>query len=55
MLAVLNRHSSGIFLQAKGDYSDRVHSDQMVLMMVRQEAGPHEMRLVVQLRVGKLL
>jgi hypothetical protein len=25
-----------------GDHQARVHPDQMVLMMVRQEAGPHE-------------
>jgi hypothetical protein len=29
-------------LQAKGFFSDRVHSDQMVLGIVRQEAGPQE-------------
>jgi hypothetical protein len=26
----------------KGGHQAQVHSDQMVLMMVRQEAGPHE-------------
>jgi hypothetical protein len=29
-------------LQAKGVFSDRVHLDQMVLVIVRQEAGPQE-------------
>jgi hypothetical protein len=29
-------------LKAKGECSDLVHSDQIVLVMVRQEAGPHE-------------
>jgi hypothetical protein len=28
--------------QSQGDSPDQVHSDQMVLGTVRQEAGPHE-------------
>ncbi len=36
------RHSRGILQHAKGDCSDRVDSDQMVLGTVRQEAGPRE-------------
>jgi hypothetical protein len=39
------RHSRGILLRAKGDFSDRVHSDQMVLMMARWEGGPCEVEL----------
>jgi phage head maturation protease len=31
----LRRNSRGICMQAKGDYLDRVHSDQMVLEIVR--------------------
>jgi hypothetical protein len=34
----------GHIAQAKGDHLDPVHSDQMVLVMVRQEAGPYEGR-----------
>jgi hypothetical protein len=29
-------------MKAKGDYLDQVHSDQMILGIGRQEAGPHE-------------
>ncbi len=36
------RLSRGILQQAKGDSSDRVHSDQMVLGTVRWDAGPCE-------------
>jgi hypothetical protein len=32
---ILKRHSRGILLQAKGDCSDRVHSNQMGLRTVR--------------------
>jgi hypothetical protein len=39
---VLKRHSRGILPQAKGGCSDQVHSDQMVLGIVRQEAAPQE-------------
>jgi hypothetical protein len=30
--------------QLKSDHQAQVHSDQMILMMVRREAGPHERR-----------
>jgi hypothetical protein len=40
----LKRHSRGILLQAKGNCSDRVHSDQMVLRTVKWQAGPKERR-----------
>jgi hypothetical protein len=36
ILRVLTMHSRDILLQAKGDHLDRVHSDQMVLEMIRQ-------------------
>jgi hypothetical protein len=36
ILEVPTMHSRGILLQAKGDHLDRVHSDQMVLEMIRQ-------------------
>jgi hypothetical protein len=38
----LSGSSSEILQQAKEDYLDRVHSDQMVLRTVRREAGPCE-------------
>ncbi len=34
------RLKGGICKQTKGDCPDRVHSDQMVLRIVRQAAGP---------------
>jgi hypothetical protein len=36
ILQVATMHSRDILLQAKGDHLDRVHSDQMVLDMIRQ-------------------
>jgi hypothetical protein len=37
------KNNQGWYLQqAKGDCPDRVHSDQIVLGTVREEAGPHE-------------
>ncbi len=44
MSTVVKRHSRGILLQDKGDCSDQVHSDQMVLRTVRWEAGPLKRR-----------
>jgi hypothetical protein len=44
MSIVLKRHSRGILLQAMGDCSERVHSDQMVLGTARREAEPQEMQ-----------
>jgi hypothetical protein len=44
MSTVLKRHSGGSLLQAKRDCSNQVHSDQMVLGTVRQEAGPRKRR-----------
>jgi hypothetical protein len=40
-----------ILQQAKGDISDRVHSDQMVLGIVRQEAGSQK-RLLKALKTN---
>ncbi len=31
-------------MKAKGDYLNRVHSDEMALKIVRLEAEPHEQR-----------
>ncbi len=42
MSSDLKRHLKGILLQAKGDCSDRVYSDQMVLGTARREAEPLE-------------
>jgi hypothetical protein len=36
ILWVPTMHSRDILLQAKGDHLDRVHSDQMVLEMIRR-------------------
>ncbi len=36
ILRVLTMHSRNILLQDKGNHLDRVHSDQMVLEMIRQ-------------------
>jgi hypothetical protein len=36
ILLVPTMHSRDILLQAKGDHLDRVHSDQMVLEMIRR-------------------
>jgi hypothetical protein len=47
MPTVLKRHSKGILLQAKGDCSNQVHSDQMVLGKARQEAGTQKRQLKV--------
>jgi hypothetical protein len=33
-------HKGDFLLQSKGDHQAQVHSAQMVLMMVRHEAGP---------------
>jgi hypothetical protein len=44
MSTILKRHPRGILLQAKRDCSDGVHSDQMVLTTVGQEAGPQKMQ-----------
>jgi hypothetical protein len=42
MPTVLKRHSMGTLRKDKGDCSDCVHSDQKVLVISKQEAGPHE-------------
>jgi hypothetical protein len=42
MSTVLKRHSRGIFTECQGDCSYQVHSDQMVLQTVMQEAGPQK-------------
>ncbi len=42
MSTVLKRHSRGILQQAKGHSLDQLHSDQMVLGTVREEAGLRE-------------
>ncbi len=39
---VLKDTQRGILQQAKGDCLDQVHSNQMVLVMARQEAGPSQ-------------
>jgi hypothetical protein len=39
--------SRGILQQAKEDCPDRVHSDQIVLGTIKQEAGPSERRTKV--------
>jgi hypothetical protein len=36
----LRETSREIYMKAKGDYQDRVHSDQMVIVIVRREAEP---------------
>jgi hypothetical protein len=36
ILRVPTMHSRDILLQAKGDHLDQVHSDQIVLEMIRQ-------------------
>jgi hypothetical protein len=47
ILRVPTMHSRDILFQAKGDHLDRVHSDQMVLEMIRlgREASPVEQQL----------
>jgi hypothetical protein len=42
MSTILKTHSRGILLKAKGNCSDEVHSDQMVLGTVRKEPGPQK-------------
>ncbi len=42
MSSILKRHSRGILLQAKGDCSYQVQSDQMVFGTVRREAEPRK-------------
>jgi hypothetical protein len=44
MSTILQRHSRGILLQAKEDFSDRVNSDKMILRTVRREAEPQKKR-----------
>jgi hypothetical protein len=47
-------HSRDILLQAKGDHLDRVHSDQMVLKMIRRRSWSGRALAQRRPRVSKL-